>query len=117
VLRPVPTLRVVVTLSDEDQVPLLRTESADDLSTDGLSTVEPGAYRSVVTLPRGLFGDVRLDVDVALVSEVHHVLEYSGVAELEIRFAGLGTNMLGGAYLRPGLAAWRTETLEPTGVR
>ena len=117
VLRPVPALRVVVTLSDEDQTPLLRSESADDPMADDVSAIDPGAYRSVVTLPRGLFGDVQLDLDVALVSEVHHVLEYSGVAELEIRFAGLGANMRGEAYLRPGVAAWRTEAREPVGAR
>ena len=107
VLRPVPALRIVLTLSDEDQTPVLRTESADD-APGGAMPVTPGTYRSVVTFPRDLLGDARLDLDVALVSEVHHVLEYSGVVEIDVRFAGLGGNMRAGAYVRPPLR-WRTE--------
>ena len=110
VLRPVPSLRLIVTLRDEDQTPVLRTESADDEAGEG-TPVAPGSYRSLVTLPRDLLGDARLDLDVALVSEVHHVLEYSGVVELDVRFAGLAANMRGGAYLRPALH-WRTEAVD-----
>jgi hypothetical protein len=105
----------VLTLSDEDQTQLLRTESVDDPAQEPSFPVEPGAYRSLVTLPRDLFGDVRLDLDVALVSEVHHVLEYAGVAQLDVRFAGLGANMRGGTYLRPPLA-WRTKEVAPVGA-
>ncbi len=110
VLRPVPSLRVVVTLADEDASPVLRTESADDAAGDP-GPVEPGSYRALVALPRDLFGDVSLEVDVALLSEVHHELEYSGVARVDVRFAGLAENMRGGAPLRPGQAAWRVEEL------
>jgi lipopolysaccharide transport system ATP-binding protein len=110
VLRPVPGLRVIVTLADEDAAPVLRTESVDDPESDH-GPVEPGAYRALVTLPRDLFGDVSLELDVALVSEVHHELEYTAVAQLDIRFAGLAENMRGGAQLRPGQASWRVEEL------
>jgi hypothetical protein len=107
VLRPVPVLWLVVTLNDESQVPLLRTENIDDPS-GASGRIEPGVYRSTVTLPRDLFGEARLDLNVALVSEVNHVLEYSGVAQIDVRFAGLGANMRGGASLRPALP-WRTQ--------
>jgi len=112
VVRPVPSLRIVVTLTDEDAAPVLRTESADDpVADDG--PVEPGAYRALLTLPRDLFGDASFELDVALVSEVHHELEYAGVAQLDVRFAGLAENMRGGAQLRPGQVAWRVQELAP----
>jgi len=43
--RQVPALRVLVTLTDENQAPVLRTETIDDASGGGLLRLEPGAYR------------------------------------------------------------------------
>jgi hypothetical protein len=71
---------------------------------------EPGEYRSEVVLPRGLFGDARLDLNVSLIAEVNQVSDYAGVAQLDVHFGGLGSNMRGKAYLRPRLQ-WRTEPL------
>ena len=71
-----------------------------------------GAYRSVVVIPAGLFGDLRADLNVSLISEVNQVLDYAGVAALDIRFAGHGANTRGKAYVRPGLT-WRTEVATP----
>ena len=63
-------------------------------------------------LPRDLFGDVRLNLNVSLICEVVQVLDFASVVELDIHFAGRGSNMRGNAYLRPELA-WRVETVEP----
>jgi lipopolysaccharide transport system ATP-binding protein len=111
VVNPVSALRLSVTLTDENQATVLRTESVDDPATDPVG-VEPGAYRSIVKLPGGLFGDARLDLSVGLLSELRQVLEYSGVVQLDVRFAGHGANMQGRAYLRPSLP-W---SVEPVGV-
>ena len=108
VLRPVPSFRLLVTLIDSNSVPVLRTETIDDPALDGPPALEPGSYRSQVTIPRDLFGDARLDVNVSLIAEVNQVLDYAGVATLEIRFAGHGRNARGKAYLRPELP-WTTE--------
>ena len=107
-LRPVPSLRVLLTLTDGNQVPVLRTESVDDV--DGPVSLDPGVYRSEVVIPRGLFGDARLDLNVSLIAEVNQVVDYAAVAQLELRFAGHGQNTRGKAYLRP-LLSWRTEEL------
>src|SRR5205814_2327033 len=61
VLNPVPGLRLFVTLTDENQATVLRTESVDDPVTDGAG-VGRGSYRSTVRIPAGLFGDARLDL-------------------------------------------------------
>jgi lipopolysaccharide transport system ATP-binding protein len=111
VLRPLPSLRVLVTLTDGNQTPLLRTESIDDPELEGVR-LEPGSYHSQVVLPRGLFGDAHLDVNVSLIAEVVQVLDYAGVVQLEVRFAGHGSNTRGKAVLRPQLA-WTTELSAP----
>jgi homopolymeric O-antigen transport system ATP-binding protein len=108
--RTVPTLRILVTLTDENQVSVLRTETIDD--PDGAARLEPGTYRSAVTLPRQLFGDTELDLNVSLISEVNQIVDYAGLVPIEIRFAGHGANMRGNAVLRPALD-WRTETVYP----
>jgi lipopolysaccharide transport system ATP-binding protein len=114
VLRTVPSLRLLVTLTDANQAVVLRTENVDDPGLDGALRLEPGDYRSTVTIPRGLLGDVRLDLNVSLIAEVNQVLDYGGVAELEFHFAGHGSNTRGKAYVRPQLA-WRTEVAQRVG--
>jgi lipopolysaccharide transport system ATP-binding protein len=109
VMRTVPALRVLVTLTDGNQVPVLRTETLD-ADEDGPLRLEPGDYRSEVVIPGGLFGEARLDLNVSLIAEVNQVSDYAGVAQLDLQFAGLGANMRGKAYLRPRLA-WRTTQL------
>jgi lipopolysaccharide transport system ATP-binding protein len=111
VFRPIPALRVLVTLSDENQAPVLRTETIDDPSGEGPMRLEPGTYRSVVRLPRGLFGETELDLNVSLIAEVNQIVDYSAVVTIEIRFAGHAGNMRGNAVLRPQLE-WRTESAD-----
>jgi lipopolysaccharide transport system ATP-binding protein len=106
VLRPTPSLRLLVSLTDENQVPVLRTETVDDPAA-GVQ-LDPGSYRSIVTIPRQLFGDAELDLNVSLISEVNQVLDYAAVVSVELTFAGLSGNMRGKAYLRPPLA-WHTD--------
>jgi lipopolysaccharide transport system ATP-binding protein len=108
VLRPVPSLRLLVTLTDANQAVVLRTENIDDTDVEGALRLEPGDYRSLVTIPRGLLGDARLDLNVSLIAEVNQVLDYAALVEIDVRFAGHGTNPRGKAYLRPQLP-WRTE--------
>jgi homopolymeric O-antigen transport system ATP-binding protein len=108
VLRDVPSLRVLVTLTDADNTPVLRTETIDD--PESPTRLEARSYRSQVVLPRHLLGDARLDLNVSLISEVNQVLDYAAVAQLLVHFAGHSSNMRGKAYFRPQLS-WRTETL------
>jgi lipopolysaccharide transport system ATP-binding protein len=114
VLSPVSSLRLFVTLTDENQATVLRTESIDDPATDGAG-VELGSYRSTVKIPAGLFGDARLGLNVGFVSELRQALDYAGVVQIDVGFAGLGTNMHGEAYLRPSLP-WSTQTLGVAGA-
>jgi lipopolysaccharide transport system ATP-binding protein len=108
VLRPVPSFRLLVTLTDANRTTVLRTESIDDAELAETTRLEPGSYRSQVVLPRYLFGEARLDLNVSLISEVNQVLDYGAVVDLDVRFAGHGANMRGKAYLRPRLA-WVTD--------
>jgi hypothetical protein len=114
VVRTVPSLRLLVTLTDANQSVVLRTENVDDPDLDGPLRFEPGDYRSTVALPRGLLGDARLDLNVSLIAEVNQVLDYAGVAEVAFHFAGIGSNARGKAYMRPQLS-WRTDVAAPVG--
>jgi len=114
VLRTVPSLRLLVTLTDGNQAVVLRTENVDDPDLDGAPRFEPGDYRASVVIPRGLLGDARLDLNVSLIAEVNQVLDYTAVAELAFHFAGHGANARGKAYLRPQLT-WRTDVAAPVG--
>jgi lipopolysaccharide transport system ATP-binding protein len=114
VLRAVPSLRLLVTLTDANQAVVLRTENVDDAELDGPLRLEPGDYRSSVVLPRGLLGDARLDLNVSLIAEVNQILDYGGVAELTFHFTGHGSNTRGKAYLRPQLT-WRTNAADRVG--
>jgi len=108
VLRPLPSFRVLVTLTDTEGNNVLRTETIDDPDVE--TRLDPGGYRSQVILPRQLFGEARLDVNVSLISEVNQVLDYAAVAQIDVHFTGHGTNMRGKAYLRPPLQ-WLTEAM------
>jgi len=110
VMRPVPSLRVLVTLTDENSATILRTETIDDPEHATGERLVPGSYRSIVEVPGRLLGDVSLDLNVSLISEVNQVLDYKSVAQLDVHFAGHGANMRGKAYLRPRLT-WRTDAL------
>jgi lipopolysaccharide transport system ATP-binding protein len=110
VLRPLPSFRVLVTLTDTEGTSVLRTETIDD--PEAPTGLSPGRYRSQVVLPRQLLGDAQLDLNVSLISEVNQVLDYAAVVRIDVHFAGHGTNMRGKAYLRPQLA-WRTEIAAP----
>jgi len=112
VLRTVPSMRLLVTLTDVNQSVVLRTENIDDAELDAPVRLEPGDYQASVVLPRGLLGDARLDLNVSLISEVNQVLDYTAVAELGFHFAGHGSNARGNAYLRPRLS-WHTDVAAP----
>src|SRR4051794_18992058 len=55
VLRRLPSLRLLVTLTDANQAVVMRTENVD-AELERPARFEPGEYRSTVTLPRGLLG-------------------------------------------------------------
>jgi lipopolysaccharide transport system ATP-binding protein len=110
VLRALASFRILVTLNDAEGTAVLRTETIDD--PDVATRLDPGSYRSQVVVPRQLLGDARVDLNVSLISEVNQVLDYAAVVQLDVHFAGHGSNMRGKAYLRPPLA-WRTEVATP----
>jgi hypothetical protein len=113
--QPVSQFRVLVVLSDEEGTALFRTESIDDPAGKELAPLELGMYRSSVTIPANLFGDVELDVSVSLVSEVMQVLDFASVLEFGVDFQGHNGNLRSKAYLRPALS-WHTEVSSPAQI-
>jgi len=100
---------VLVTLTDENQVAVLRTESVDEIAQAAL---EPGKYRASVTIVPDLLGEVELDLNVSVIAEVMQVIDYGALMSLEFTFAGYEGNMRGKAYLRPRLP-WEIRNLSP----
>ena len=113
--QPVSQFRVLVVLSDQEGTPIFRTESIDDAAATDPAGLEPGTYRSSVTIPANLFGDVDLDVSVSLVSEVMQVLDFASVLEFGVEFQGHNGNLRSKAYLRPALS-WQTEAASRLGT-
>jgi len=107
--RRLPGVRVLVTLTDENQVAVLRTESVDEIAQAAL---EPGKYRASVTIVPDLLGEVELDLNVSVIAEVMQVIDYGALMSLEFTFAGYEGNMRGKAYLRPRLP-WEIRNLSP----
>jgi len=106
--RPVGQFRVLVVLRDEEGSALFRTESIDDPAASE-ARLEPGTYRSTVTIPANLFGDVQLDLSVSLVSDVLQVLDFASVLRFGVDFQGHNGNLRSNAYLRPALS-WQTSS-------
>ena len=115
VLQTVPYLRLVVSLTDESSVQILRTENVDDpaAAQDGSYSIEPGRYRAVVAIPRGLFGNATLGVSVFLLADVVQEIRYEKAIELRVSFQGYNGNMLSRAVIRPQLS-WSNEVVDPS---
>jgi len=116
-LKPVPSFRILVVVSDRHELPLVRTESIDDPSSTAMLPLQPGRYRSVCRLPRDLFGEERLRLNVSLITEVVQILDYLNVIDFSVTFQGYNGNMRSRAFLRPRVP-WATELLagEPASV-
>ena len=114
-VRSVSQFRVLIVLTDQEGAPLFRTESIDDPAGGDLAQLEPGTYRSSVTIPANLFGNVELNVNVSLVSEVMQVLDFESVLRFGVDFQGHRGNLRGNAYIRPALS-WQTEVASPSGA-
>ncbi len=112
-LQPTSQFRVLVVLSDQEGTPIFRTENIDGGTEP--AGLEPGLYRSSVTIPANLFGGVELAVSVSLVSEVMQVLDFVNVLEFDVEFQGLNGNLRSNAVLRPALS-WQTDVASPQGL-
>jgi lipopolysaccharide transport system ATP-binding protein len=108
--RAGPAPRIVVTLTDDNQAAVLRTDSADDPEQEDGALVEPGEYRAVVGIARDLLGDAQLDLNVELDAGLTQIVRYAALVQLHVHFAGVGGNLHGKAYMRPALR-WRVAPL------
>jgi homopolymeric O-antigen transport system ATP-binding protein len=112
----VPRLRLLIELVDEQGARVLRTENVDDasVSNGGSYSVEPGLYRSTVTIPRNMFGNTTLSLSVALLAEVVQTVQYEKVIDLRISFQGYNGNPWSKSLLRPALP-WTNDRVTAAG--
>ena len=105
-LRPLQRAVIQVECFDEAGAKVLLADSNDDPET--LSDLEPGRYRATCVLPRNLFGDVRLSLNVSLVAPLLQNLFYPQIVDVEIQFQGFNGNATSSGALRPVLN-WSVE--------
>jgi lipopolysaccharide transport system ATP-binding protein len=108
-LRVVTDLRVVVHIVDDENRPVLTTQTAD--AELPLYRLEGGVYRSVCIFPPHLFGERRCHVSVELIyPKVEHLVA-NRVLAFDVRFVPYNNGFefhYKEAWIRPRLG-WRTE--------
>jgi lipopolysaccharide transport system ATP-binding protein len=105
-LQEVTDLQLVALLTDSDNLVLLRTEQADDLSSREHHVLAPGTYRAVCTIPPNLFGERRLYVSVFLAVLHTEHLDFRQILSFDVEFVGYNNNFSvhsKQAYFRPEL--------------
>jgi len=111
VFQPIANLDVVVTLTDENEMPLLRSENVDDPGSP--VRVAPGHYRSQCVLPADLFGERRLYLGVGITSHETQHFVLRRALQFDISFEGYNDNLSPHskqAYFRPRLE-WQINSL------
>jgi homopolymeric O-antigen transport system ATP-binding protein len=93
VLESVTNLQVTFDVYDMDgDIPIMRTQAADDADSGLQYLSEPGIYRSRCRIPANLFGGHRFYVDASLKSEGMQDVWLERVLEFDISFRGYSEN-------------------------
>jgi lipopolysaccharide transport system ATP-binding protein len=116
-LERVVDLRLLVQVVDENDAPLLTSQSVDDpVLAANHRKLEPGVYRSVCAFPKHLFGGRKFFLDVHLEHlRVEHLMARK-IVGFEVQFKGFNDIVHGtgaATWFRPQLA-WRLEILQET---
>jgi lipopolysaccharide transport system ATP-binding protein len=106
-------LRLVVSVVDDDNVPILVTQNADAAESRLFYHPAPGLYRSTTVFPPNLFGEKRFYISLRLVFPHIDQLDFDKVLSFDVRFAGYNNIQYLShkeAFLRPRLW-WHTEAV------
>jgi lipopolysaccharide transport system ATP-binding protein len=113
-MRQAPAVAVRFDVRGEGGVQLLRAENLDD--PEVVRSLSPGTYRTTCVLPRNLFGDAHLSVNVQLVVHLIHGLTYTDAVEFDVVFQGYNGNVGERSVLRPPIA-WHTDVPSLAGLQ
>ena len=115
VLESVTNLQVTFDVYDMDgEIPIMRTQAADDADSGLPYLSEPGIYRSRCRIPGNLFGGHRFYVDVNLKSEGMQGVWLERVLGFDISFRGYSDNADQNSWkgrFRP-LLSWDIDRLD-----
>jgi lipopolysaccharide transport system ATP-binding protein len=106
-LREVSEVVVTLGVLDDAGSRILQAQSIDDARAAGARPA--GRYRTTCTIPRDLFGDTSLSLDVQVSVPLMETHIYKSILEFEIEFQGFNGNMSGATLLRPAVA-WETDS-------
>ncbi len=112
-LRAVKNLHVLVSVVDENNFPILATQSVDDPDiTTNFHRLEPGIYDALCVLPGNTFGGRKFFLTACLVNLKTEHVTVKKILEFEVKFQGYNNlyGDSGGVFFRPQLK-W---TMRPT---
>jgi len=108
-----PHLQIGFSLVDRDDVPILRSEFADDPVSRSYYSFDPGVYRVRCKIPRNLFGERRFFMTVGFTCQNVQHLVAKQLLQIDMEFLGYEDNLSPHskeAYFRPKLE-WKLDEL------
>lgn len=109
-LNAVNGLRVNIYIVDEDNNPILATQSIDDPNEESFYQRKPGIYKSICNIPPNMFGEKRFYVSIHLeYPKVEHLV-LDRVLGFDVIFQGYGAiaGSLKDSFIRPRFN-WNTQ--------
>lgn len=110
-LETVIDLRLVATLADEENTPLLNSSTGDAEGYHETNRHRPGLYRAVCTIPANLLGEREFFVGAHLLNPQTEHLHLDKILSFKVRFQGYNNLQFGRyekSWIRPKLH-WDTE--------
>lgn len=107
--------RIVISVVDEDNQPILTTQNVDEPATAAFYQLSPGMYRSRCTFPKDLFGEKRLYISLSLTLPHIDHLAFEKILAFDVKFAGYNNIQYMNhkeVFIRPRLR-WETECVSP----
>jgi len=105
--------RIIVSVVDENNVPIVTTQNADALDASEYYRLEPGLYKSSCVFPANLFGEKRFYISFRLVFPHVDLLSFEKILGFDVKFAGYNNIQYmshGDSFVRPRLN-WRTTSV------
>ena len=106
-------LRIIVSIVDDNNAPILITQNADDPDNSHFYQLRPGLYRSYCVFPKNLFGERRFYISLRLEFPQVDQLELSKIMSFNVMFIGYNNIQYishKDTFIRPRFI-WRTEAV------
>lgn len=111
-LKSVSKFHLVVTITNEHSDPIVGSDIADHIVSEGSYSIQPGMYQSQCVIPSDLFGEKKLYLDVRLMYHGEQHVVYNKILGFDVIFQGYNYSNYAMSrtwegYVRPRLE-WQT---------